>query len=55
MARCPTCRHDTGDPTIEMYECAICHRIWCDACGPACRHVNQAEPRAFVLSDDAYL
>jgi len=55
MARCPTCRHDTGDPAIEMYECAQCHRLWCDRCGPGCRHEQETKVHAFVLSDDAYL
>ena len=55
MARCPNCRHDTGDPAIEAYECPVCHRVWCDECGPACQHAGENEPHAFVLSDDAYL
>ena len=57
MARCPTCRHYTGDPAIEVFECAVCHRVWCEACqrDHACRHDTETQVHAFVLSDDAYL
>ena len=57
MARCPTCRHDTGDPSIEMFECAVCHRVWCQSCGTkhGCRHEQAPKVHPFVLSDDAYL
>lgn len=57
MARCPTCRHYTGDPAIEVFECAVCHRVWCEACqrDHACRHDTETKVHAFVLSDDAYL
>ena len=57
MARCPTCKHDTGDPAIEVFECAVCHHVWCPVCGPAksCPHEGAGEVHAFVLSDDAYL
>ncbi len=55
MARRPNCRHDTGELAIDAYKCPVYHRVWCDACSPACQHVREHEPHAFVPSDDAYL
>jgi len=55
MARCPACRHDTGDPAIDVYQCPTCRKVWCDACGPSCAHAGPDHAWPFVLSDDAYL